>query len=200
MKSIKNGLNFITVLAVLMVVSGCAGPGAIKQSFDADRQRVKQVSTSMGQRTFDVSHDILIKAFINAFSSRNLTVLTLEKDAGYIMAEGSQFLNDSEIMRIRNQRDSRLNSELGNSISDSFPLPNVDLRITVNLYEKDGNKTIVKMLINPKVKNCMLYIGGRFLELEGDCPPPPEMVSLWYQQLWNDIEKSIFMQRETILN
>jgi hypothetical protein len=36
-------------------------------------------------------------------------------------------------------------------------------------------------------------------KMPAECPPSPTMVSLWYQQLWDEIEKSIFMQRETIL-
>ena len=84
-------------------------------------------------------------------------------------------------------------------------LPKVDLRITVNLYEKENNRTLTKMKINTIHQNCMYFEMGDLKNWplskldESKCPLPPKMVSLWYQQLWDEIEKSIFMQRETIL-
>jgi hypothetical protein len=194
------------VILLMLFLYGC--PSISTQQFndalDADRQQVKLISSSMGQRTFDVSQGKLIKALINAFSEKNLTVLTLEKDAGFIMAEGPQFLNTKTLLRLHNERNTKLNSQVGNPVATTpWSIPNVSLRVAANLYEKEGGKTLVKLKVSSIYKNCFYFPKGIPKEektVEQNCPVFPTMASLWYQQLWDEIEKSIFMQRETILN
>ena len=157
----------------------------------------------MQQRTFDLSKDSLIKAFINAFSNKNLTVLTLERGVGYMMSEGRQFLDKNALINISRERNNQFNKDLGSASIFKYAIPKVNLRVTVNLYEKEKKRTLVKIKINPSHQNCMLCGDGICKDVSGleekYCPLSPTMVSLWYQQLWDEIEKSIFMQRETIL-
>ena len=190
---------FLTaVLAGLLAFAGCVATQ--NKALDAERQSLSQMSSSLEQRSFDVSHDILVKAFINAFANKNLIVLTLEKDAGFIMADGAEFLNKGTLINIATERNSRFNAQPG--MMGNHSIPNVNLKATVNLYKKEAKRTLVKMKIISIQKNCMRLVQGTFMdsgEKESQCPPSPMMVSLWYQQLWDEIEKSIFMQRETIL-
>jgi hypothetical protein len=198
MKTKKLLLAIILLYAVAL--AGCVGQAQWDAALNQEQQGVKSVSTSMGQRTFDTGHDITIKALINAFANKNLTVLTVEKDVGFVMAEGSQFLNNDALQNIYKER----NAKYG-GVGMGKLIPNVKLKITTNLYEKENNRTLIKMKINTVHQYCMVFDGGTFKKWpfkkleESKCPPPPKMVSLWYQQLWDEIEKSIFMQRETIL-
>jgi hypothetical protein len=190
----------VVIFICLLVATGCGGNTNWNLIGDQEQQEVKSVATSMGQRTFDVSKDNMTKALVNAFSSKDLTVLTVEKDAGFIMAEGPQFLDKESLLDISKERRTKFNSRYGNPSFVLYAIPDVDLRITANLYGKENNRTLIKMKINAKHKNCT-DPGGYKIELDEEyCPLPPSMVSRWYQQLWDEIEKSIFMQRETILD
>jgi hypothetical protein len=195
--------SLITILLVLLVFAGCATNQDFVKALDAQRQQVKLVSSSMGQRTFDTSQENLFKAFINAFSNKGLSVVTLEKSTGYMLAEGPQFLNKETLINSLHENFNRFRGATRTS------WPTVDLRITVNLYKKEENKTFVKIKINTLFQHCSgCSYGYGYLSRtncgplsfpEEMCPLNPSMVRLWYQQLWDEIEKSIFMQRETIL-
>jgi hypothetical protein len=193
----------ITILLVLLVFAGCVGNAEVNRVLDQEQNRVNLVASSMQQRTFDLSKDSLIKAFINAFSNKNLTVLTLEKGVGYMMSEGHQFLDKNALIKISRERNNQFNKDLGSASFNSFAISNSDLRITVNLYEKEKKRTLAKIKINPSHQNCIICGDGICQDLPGlekkYCPLPPAMVQMWYQQIWDEIEKSIFMQRETIL-
>jgi hypothetical protein len=201
---------FLTaVLAGLLALAGCQpfNPNArtdLLKIFDQEQQKAKQVSLTIQQRTFDLSQDSLVKALVNTFSNKNLTVLTLEKSSGYMMSEGPQFLDKNALINISRERNNQFNSEL--SMGDgwmTYFVPKVKLRVTVNLYKKEKNRTLVKLKVNHLHQNCMLCDDGICLDkpkaAETYCPVSPAMVSMWYQQLWDEVEKSIFMQRETIL-
>jgi hypothetical protein len=196
-------LLLATIFIYAVVLGGCVSGAQWDKTLTQERQGVKSVSTSMGQRTFDVSQGNLIKAFVNAFSSNNLTVLTLEKDAGFMMAEGKQFLSKGALINIWNERASKFNSQFGNPSFTGYLIPNVNLRVTVSLYEKEKNRTLVKMDFNSVHNGCLVLEGKLLKKVDMEeiaCPLPPTMVSRWYQEMWDEIGKSIFMQRETILN
>ena len=188
-----------------MALAGCAGQHGVVAFGNEDLVRSKQTSLTLEQITFDVSDAKLIKAFINAFSNKGLIILTLEKDAGFIMAEGAEYLDYGSLLIVKNERNQRWNKRIGGLGMAGFALPDVTLKITVNLYKKYKNKTLVKIKINPLIQTCMHPEFDQIVKLPSDprmileCPPSPTMVPMWYQQLWDEIEKSIFMQRETIL-
>jgi hypothetical protein len=192
---------FANIFVYVVVLGGCVGQADWDRGLKQEQQGVKSVSSSMGQRTFDTGHDITIKALINAFANKNLTVLTVEKDAGFMMAEGSQFLDNDSLQNIYKER----NAQYG-GVGMGKLIPNVKLRITANLYGKENNRTLIKLKINTVHQHCMVFEKGTFKKWpfkkleENKCPPPPAMISALYKQLWAEIEKSIFMQRETILN
>ena len=182
----------LLLLAWSVSISGCNQAtlnAVVKKNSEAEQQRAHQLSTSLGQRTFKLSQTKLMKAFVNAFSSKNLSVTALEISAGLMIAEGP-----SSAVQGRPY-----------SMFGGYAVPNLTLKITVNLYEKKGGQTLAKVMINPIYENCILC------NVFDDCPETrtlskahcslsPEMLPLWYQEMWDEIEKSIFMQRETILN
>ena len=109
------------------------------------------------------------------------------------------------------ERTNLFKAETGDSgFGQLYSYPKVNLRITVNLYKKEESRTLVKIKVNTLHQNCIIcsMILGYMTEncqrppkhMEAQsCPLPSAIVPHWYQQLWDEIEKSIFMQRETIL-
>jgi hypothetical protein len=217
----KNITPIKVIILLAIFLSGCAVPNTqqINLLNMQEGEKTRQVTSSLGQRTFEVGSGVIIKALINAFANKNLTVLTVEKDAGFVMAEGANFLSNAQLLEVISQRRNRY---LANS-ADGYVgdcIPNAKLKVTANIYSKAEKSTLIKININhshlqpscvckkgdgvvapftptPEIVK-LLSLGGNSMQTA--CPVAPlEMASLWYQQLWDEIEKSIFMQRETIL-
>ena len=219
-------IKFVIFLAIFL--SGC-GLKAIKQTnllLSQEDGKTKQIALSLGQRTFDVASGELTKAVINAFSNKNLTVLNVTKDSGFMMAEGPNFLSNAQLLNVIAQRNARYNGVFPFGEGSEGPflggncIPDANLRVTANIYNKAEKRTLIKLNINhmradapckcnmggvinhpyspPEVMRGYKWAGYAYNNL---CPFfPLEMVSSWYRELWDEIEKSIFMQRETILN
>ncbi len=158
---------------------------AFEKIWAEDKAKNKQIALALGQRTFDVSKERLMKAFITAFSNKNLTVINMDKGLGFIVAEGGQFIDATRVRQLVTAgRIARLNKA-------SYPGANythlagvicpMALRSTVNLFEKRENRTTVKLGFNP---------GSRIA-----CS---ELLPVWYEEMWAEIEQAIFIQRETV--
>ncbi len=186
----KYYLVVIPFLIVLLLFSGCAGMqiAALETIEAEDQERNKQTTLAMGQRTFDLPLKKLMKAIISAFTNKNLSVITLDKEIGYMVAEGGEFLDPDKVKKIMENRIKRLNDA---SFAGAFiPTPgNYTVRSTVNLFKKGENKTLVKLGFTSKV--------------EGNMPrkyhtTASGVLPAWYEEIWAEIERSIFIQRELV--
>jgi len=182
----------VPFLLALLLFSGCAGMqiAALEKNQAEDIIKNKQTAMSVGQRTFDVSKKKLMKAFITAFSNRNLAVMNMDKELGFMVAEGGEFLDPAKVKKIGEERVGRLNEK-------TFPgafvylAGNYVLRITVNLFEKGKNRTLAKMgFTSVTVSTAQNKYDG----------VPSEFLPVYYEEMWDELEKAIFVQREVILN
>ena len=78
-----------------------------------------------------------------------------------------------------------------------FPYGNSTLTVSVNIYEKEGKKSLAKVSFSAKQKSPALKIGA-FYRRNYDIIPSDLLVA-YYQNFWADVDKALFMQRETIL-
>ena len=189
---LKLYLRVVPFLLALLLFSGCAGMqiAALEKNQAEDIIKNKQTAMSVGQRTFDVSKKKLMKAFITAFSNRNLAVMNMDKELGFMVAEGGEFLDPAKVKKIGEERVGRLNEK-------TFPgafvylAGNYVLRITVNLFEKGKNRTLAKMgFTSVTVSTAQNKYDG----------VPSEFLPVYYEEMWDELEKAIFVQREVILN
>jgi hypothetical protein len=182
----------ILMLVILLLCNGCAGMqiAAIEKNQAEDKITNKQTALAVGKRTFDVSKKKLMKAFITAFSNRNLAVMNMDKELGFMVAEGGEFIDPAKIKKLGEERIQRLNKS-------AFPgafvymAGNYMLRITVNLFEKGENRTLAKMGFTSVTQSTAQQ------KFDG---VPSEFLPVYYEEMWAEIEQSIFMQREMILN
>jgi len=185
-------LRVMPFLLVLLLFSGCAGMqiAAIEKSQAEDIIKNKQTAMSVGQRTFDVSKKILMKAFITAFSNRNLAVMNMDKELGFMVAEGAEFIDPAKIKKLGEERIARLNKH---SFQGAFiyTAGNYVLRITVNLFEKGKNRTLAKMGFTS------VTVATAIHKYDG---VPSEFLPVYYEEMWDELEKALFVQREVILN
>lgn len=87
-------LNMVIILVLSALLYGCVITGEQTAKWDqANRTQSKQVALSMGERTFEGDKTTFIKAVINAFANKNLTVINMDKDIGFLVAEGFNVLS-----------------------------------------------------------------------------------------------------------
>ena len=182
-------LSRFFILGVFLF-SGCGGMqiAALEKVTAEEQIEGKQISLAMGQRTFDVPIKRLMKAIITAFTNNNLSVITLDKEIGYMVAEGGEFLDPATEKKIIAERIKRLEKE---SFSGAFVATpgNYTVRSTVNLFSKGGNKTLVKLGFTTKVES---NVPNKYHTTT------PGILAAWYKKIWAEIEQSIFIQREII--
>jgi hypothetical protein len=186
----------VVLLAVLFLFSGCAAHlrDTMEKITAEDLNKNKETALALGQRTFDLPIKILMKACVTAFSNKNLSVTNLDKEMGFIIAEGGSLLSPEKEKEIMTKRIKLLNKEHG-LITFTYKPGNYTTRANVNLFEKGDKRTLAKMSFSIRVQpvNAPNAIGVYEA-------PPKELLPVWYQEMWDEIEKAIFMQRETILN
>jgi hypothetical protein len=152
-----------------------------------DRIQNQQIALSMGERTFDMEKLSLMKGFITAFTNKNIAVVNMDKEIGYLLAEGSGFLSPEKYKEVCQKNVDRLN-ERTSGVSWRFTPGNEIYRFTVNIYSRDANRTIAKVGITLQV------LGNQPIKSH---ELPPFMLTAMYEELWRELEKSLFIQRET---
>jgi hypothetical protein len=129
----------------------------------------------------------LMKGFITAFTNKNIAVVNMDKEIGYLLAEGSGFLSPEKYKEVCQKNVDRLN-ERTSGVSWRFTPGNEIYRFTVNIYSRDANRTIAKVGITLQV------LGNQPIKSH---ELPPFMLTAMYEELWRELEKSLFIQRET---
>jgi hypothetical protein len=180
----------ILFLSMLFLFGGCAGVlvDALEKSQAEDNTKNAQTALAAGQRTFDLSKKKLMKAIVTAFANRNLPVMNLDKEIGFMVAEGAEFLDPAKVKEIGEKRIERLNK---NAYPGAFRYQagNYTLRITVNLFEKGEDKTLAKMGFTSVTQGTYTH------KFDG---VPHEFLPVYYEEMWAEIEKAIFVQRELV--
>ncbi len=141
----KAGLVLI-LLACGIFFSGCAGMqiSALEKITAEDKAKNEQIALASGQRTFDVPKKNLMKAIITAYANKNLTVKNVDKELGFIVAEGGEFVDAAKVKQISMQgRIARLNEA---SFAGAFIYTpgNYTVLSTVTIFEKGENKNLVE--------------------------------------------------------
>lgn len=185
--------HIINLFLFLIFLTGCAAPAQFKAELnkiaEEDRIENQHIFLSMGERTFDVDKITLIKAFITTFTNKNIAVVNVDKEIGYLMAEGSGFLSPQKDKEVGMENVERLNERTGKyGFRWEYTLGNDTQRFTVNLFDKGKNRTTAKVGISNQI------IGAQQIKIH---ELPSMMLSAFYKELWRELEKSLFIQRET---
>lgn len=151
-----------------------------------DRARNEEVALAMGQREFDVDRATVFKALIAAFSSKNMAVVNLDKDAGYLLAEGTNILPAAKLEQLGKENVARLNKKFGAGRFQYVGMNSV-VRVVVNIFEIDAKRTRIKMgLSNTITGNYQV----KCHEL------PPSFTTAFYEELWREIDRAMFITQE----
>lgn len=183
--------HIINLFLFLILLTGCAAKfkAELNKIAEEDRVENQHIFLSMGERTFDVDKITLIKAFITTFTNKNIAVVNVDKEIGYLMAEGSGFLSPQKYKEIGMENVERLNERTSKyGFRWEYTPGNDTQRFTVNLFDKGKNCTTAKVGISNQI------IGNQQIK---NHELPSMMLSAFYEELWRELEKSLFIQRET---
>jgi len=181
-------LKPFSLVFCLAIVTGCVDIAAqMTEIAEEDRIANQQILLSMGERTLDVDKINLMKAFVTAFSNKNISVASMDKELGYLMAEGSGFLSPEKYKEVGMANVDRMN-ERTTGIKFKFVSGNNILRFNVNLFEKGENRTTAKVGVSSKT------LGEQEVKVH---ELPPIMLTAIYEELWRELDKALFIQRAT---
>ncbi len=184
----KNKSRFFSMLFLFATLTGCVTQDQLNKEMAllSSERRIEnqQIFLSIGERTFDVDKSKLIKAFIATFSDKNIAVVNLDKEVGYLLAEGGGLLPPDKhkeigmaIIKEQNEKTSVTWQYTPGATTEVF---------TVNIYEQGENRTKAKVGISHKAMN---NTQAAYLE------PIPIMLTALFEELWSGLEKSLFIQR-----
>lgn len=173
--------HVINSFLLLIFLTGCAAQfkAELNKIAEEDRIENQHIFLSMGERTFDVDKITLIKAFITTFTNKNVAVVNVDKEIGYLMAEGSGFLSPQKYKEVCMENVERLNDRTGKyGFQWEYTPGNDTQRFTVNLFNKGKDRTTAKVGISNQI------IGTEQIKIhEFD----PMMLSAFYEELWREL-------------
>ena len=106
-----------------------------------------------------------------------------------ISGNGFKFLILEKDKEVGMENVERLNERTGKyGFRWEYTLGNDTQRFTVNLFDKGKNRTTAKVGISNQI------IGAQQIKIH---ELPSMMLSAFYKELWRELEKSLFIQRET---
>jgi len=189
---IKKILKYLfSLIFCLTILTGCAAKftSELNKISAEDRIKNQHIFLSMGERTFDVDKINLIKAFITTFTNKNIAVVNMDKEIGYLLAEGSGFLSPQKYKEVGMGNVKRLNERTGKyGYRWTYTPGNDSQRFTINLFDKGENRTMAKVGVSSKISGNQQI---KKHELN------PNMLTAIYDELWRELEKSLFIQRAT---
>jgi hypothetical protein len=157
---------------------------------DAQNQAENEkISVAIGERSFEGDELAVLKAAITGLGNMNLSVITLDRDLGLLVAEGaSPFSTDKEKELTESYRQ-RLTETTG--LKTVYMPGNYTLRITLNIFDTGGGVTRAKIGITSIT--------------QGESPAKghnlsPGLFRELHREIWLSIDKELFIQSNTLGN
>jgi len=189
-------IKTILVFIILVFSTGCVvsrDPAAEKIAMDKlkkeNRIKNKQIYLSMGERTFDVNEITLMKALVSAFNNKNIAVKNIDKDIGFLSAEGRGFLSPEKQKEISIRKLAKLNKISNKNGYTWHNTPGNNIKMfSANFFSKGKNRTTVKVGVSQTV-----FGNASSTNHEMN----PETLAAIYEELWRELDKSLFLLHTT---
>jgi len=149
----------------------------------------EKMALSLGQKTFQATKKELLQAIVTGFPTVNTSILNMNKEMGFLVAEGSGIISatkEKEIFEKEIKPDYEKESTL---LTWNYTPGNYTVRINVNIFKKKQG-LLVKLRLSSKTA------GGTPGASVGHVFATP-LLREHYRTLWEVIDKSLFMQKET---
>jgi hypothetical protein len=185
-------VNFIckiTIIALLFFLLSCARSMPVSGSGHQDllaqwgSENEKQ-TLALGERIFDKNFDHVFTSCVTGMASAGLSVKNMERQSGYILAEGPDPVPLEKRIVLTQEMVDALN-RVSSGLSWSPSHGNSTLAVTLTLLKLKKNQTKVKMRIS--TVDLKSNAKNRYYSVY------PPLYAEFYIRLWRVIEKQLFM-------
>ena len=177
------------IVLIVLVQAGCAAQVAegIAKLNEQWRLENNRVQLAMGEKTFSAGKVEIIKAAITGFSDQNISILNIDKELGYVLAEGSGIITGAREKEIAI---TKIHPEFqeATGIQPVYLPGNYRVRINLNIFER-GKESLVKMRLSSVVSSAPGTPTAHQLH--------PDLIREHFKVLWEAIDKHLFMQKQT---
>lgn len=184
-----------SILLVCLTLQGCVTQTELNRVLqEHDKQNAAaggRISLAQGERSFDFSKGFVIKAFLTTFGQYNMAVMNLDKELGYILAEGVPPVAPEEYERIGKIIIDQLNEMTQGGNPWVYTPGQARTRATVNLFEKSDNYTTAKLTFSSETLSSIQSKSHSI---------PPLMLEAYYATIWDELDKQLFILQGTIDN
>lgn len=178
-----------TAIAGVILVSMLCGCSVImknskkeRQLFTAWGEENKRQNQTFGERVYDKDFDLVFTAVITGLADIGFSIRNMERQSGYILAEGSSPLSDEE----RNRHAEAMVQELNRVSAGWYAAPgNAKKAATITVLRFGNGRTKIKMrisLADVKTNASSIYSGMY-----------PPILEAEYRVTWRALERQIFL-------
>jgi hypothetical protein len=147
-------------------------------------QENERQNQALGERVYDKDFDVVFSAVVTSFSDIGFAVKNMERQSGYILAEGPNPVPESQLRPLAQ----RMCDEL-NKVSSTKWVPrlgNETKSATITVVRLGDHKTKLKM----RIANTEIRAAANATRHYQTYPPSLEAE---YQSMWRALEKQIFL-------
>lgn len=180
-------LCFVVLLPLALFGCGGAqvasGVAKLNQQWGAENSRVQ---LALGEKTFQAGKLDIIKAAVTGLADRNVSVLNLDRETGYVLAEGRGIVSGEREKAIF-ESGAKPAFERETGIPWRYVPGNYTIRINLNIFER-GKESLVKMRLSSSVSSNSNVPTAHNLY--------PDLMREHFRILWEAIDRNLFLQTE----
>ena len=178
----------VVIFLSSLFITGCASTQGksdekLRSLMSAWGEENKRQNAALGERTYDKDYDLVFTAVITAFADMGFSVKNMERQSGYILAEGP--------MPLSPEREAELGKEAVKEVNRVSPITyrvapgNATQAATMTIIRMGEKRTKVKMRIAT-----VAIAGNSYAHYYSLYPP---LLEAEYQKMWQGLEKQIFL-------
>jgi len=181
----KKPLNFIIFIIAFLFISGCVNLAGERALFSDWGEQNKRQNQMLGERVYDKDSGLVFTAFITGLANMGFVVRNMERQSGYILAEGPLPISIEEEAKIGKSMSDELNS-VSNRGWKATP-GNCKIGVTVTILPLGKKQTKAKVHI------AMAELRSQAAIQYSQLYPP--IIDAAYKAIWPAIDKQIFLDQ-----
>ena len=184
-------LGLLIILLSLPSLLGCAAGSneALQKMTTRWQIENEKLALSLGEKTFRASKIEILKAILTGFPTKNVSILNMDKDIGYLSGEGSGIVSPEKEREIFDKIVLPEAQKEASFVPWRYVPGNYKLRININIFEKKKD-VLVKMRFSATVTQS---VPGQSIYHSIH----PATFREHYRVLWEALDKHLFMQKES---
>ena len=191
----------VTAIAILLalLLAACATDNTALVAFMERkaveyRQRNEQLALSMGERNFDAPKAEVMRAIIIALANKNMSVTNLDKEMGFVTADGHSII-DPMVERQIYMKDFAECKQEYPDISQKYTPGMLRVRITGTVSALTGKTCLAKVGVTSANANAVQDSQHKIIARYNSMYPG--LTAETYRVFWEAVDKALFIQEGT---